>query len=680
MARRTAARDSAKSTTGTAPSPNGRPGDDAQRLAGLSLDAEFLRTLIEESGRCFFVIDPITHQLVYISPGFDRIWGRSRDEFYREPTMWYSTIHDDDVDRCRREAAKRMDDPSVSHPPFEYRIRRPDGAEVWIRGNVFQSRHAATGETLLCGIAEDITAAKKNEAERDAEHSALEEDVAISTRELTAANEALRREIVRRVEVERELLEKQSYMERMLRFQEWDRSLMSLEIHDGAIQNAVGALLHLDSVAAAPLSEKQRQKLTLCGDLLQAAIAESRRVIGGMRPQTLDDLGLRAALEELALLNEQQGLAVELQFDYVPLGKAPMVDTTIYRLVQESLTNVRIHAHTDRAKVEVRREGTQVHLTISDAGRGFDTTIGIEGIGLHGLRQRARAVGGEVNIASSPGRGTVISARVPALDPADSAAHERDRAAAALAVSRVRFQQILDATSAVIFVKDFEGRYELINRRFESLFHVTRDQFIGRTDYDVHTQEVAEAVRENDRRTLQERRSITFEESVPSNGEMREYVTVKFPIPGDAGGPPSLCGIATDITEQKRQLRALEEARNRFQAFMDHSPLLAWIKNAAGRYVFMNQRMIETFRLDEDAIIGRTDADLFPPEVAKAAREQDQLVLADGVTRNFQQHHATPTSSKLVWDTCKFRMRADDGSWLVGGVALDATTGLKQPK
>ena len=136
----------------------------------------------------------------------------------------------------------RLADPSRRHPPFEYRIHRPDGSEHWIRGNVFQCSHAETGETLLCGVAEDITAAKKHEADRAAAARGVRRRRQSSNaRANRRSTRRCRREIDRRVEVERELLEKQAYLERLLRFQEWDRSLVSLEIHDGAIQNAVGS-------------------------------------------------------------------------------------------------------------------------------------------------------------------------------------------------------------------------------------------------------------------------------------------------------------------------------------------------------------------------------------------------------------------------------------------------------
>src|SRR5436190_1084601 len=156
MARNTKER-KVKARMDAAPLLDGAVSDDARRLAGLSLDADFLRMVIEESNRCFFLIEPQANALVYISPAFDRIWGRPREEFYRDPDLWYATIHPDDVERCRKAAELRLAEPSASHPPFEYRIYRPDGSLHWVRGNVFRCQHADRNETLLCGVAEDIT-------------------------------------------------------------------------------------------------------------------------------------------------------------------------------------------------------------------------------------------------------------------------------------------------------------------------------------------------------------------------------------------------------------------------------------------------------------------------------------------------------------------------------------------
>jgi PAS domain S-box-containing protein len=658
-----------------APDGPGPPGDDdAQRLAGLSIDVHFLRTLIEESNRAFFIIDREAQNLLYISPAFDRIFGCDRRELYADGNKWYAMLHRDDVELCRRAVEDRMRNPQISWPAFEYRIHHPELGTRWIAGNVFLCRHGRTGETLLCGIAEDITTRKQFEFVRDRAQAVLEETVAQRTRELTAANALLREEIERRKDVEEQLLAKQAYLENTIRFHEWERKLWAVEIHEGAIQDVVAACMRLDAIGAGGLTESQRRHLTTSSELLRSVLANSRRTVKGMRPQTLDDLGVQATLEEVVAEQEAAGLAVALHCEVTNLPNAPMVGATIYYIVQEALTNVRLHAHVDRTEVELVRHGDGLRLTVRDTGPGFDLqSVDPRKFGLRGIRERATAVGGEAVVSSAPGRGTVVTVRLPLLDPVESVAAERDRVLVSLRSMRVRFQQILDETTAVIFVKDHRGRYEFINKRFEQLFHVRRETFLGKTDFDIHAPDVAQKVFDNDQTVLNDGRPQTFEETVPSDGEIREYVTVKFPIAGEGDDGRSICGIATDITEQKRHQRSIDESRARFETFMDNSPLLAWIKDAAGRYVFVNRRLLGVFGLQADQILGRTDEEVLPQGCAGPVREHDLEILASGGMRHFDEFCPVDGGPPLKWNACKFRLQAVDGSYLVGGMAVDAT-------
>jgi PAS domain S-box-containing protein len=129
---------------------------------------------------------------------------------------------------------------------------------------------------------------------------------------------------------------------------------------------------------------------------------------------------------------------------------------------------------------------------------------------------------------------------------------ERQRAEEALRISEQRLQDILDNTTAVVFVKDLELRYILVNREYERRHQVLREQIRGKTDFDIHPQEVAETVRANDRDVIEAGTPIQFEESVPMAEGERQYVVVKFLLRDRTARPYAVCGIATDITELKR--------------------------------------------------------------------------------------------------------------------------------
>src|SRR6476660_556626 len=129
---------------------------------------------------------------------------------------------------------------------------------------------------------------------------------------------------------------------------------------------------------------------------------------------------------------------------------------------------------------------------------------------------------------------------------------ERQRAEEALRASEQRLQDILDNTSAVVFVKDLELRYILVNREYERRHQVHRDQIRGKTDFDIFPQDVAATVRANDRHVIEAGTPIQFEETVPMAEGERQYVVVKFLLRDRTAKPYAVCGIATDITELKR--------------------------------------------------------------------------------------------------------------------------------
>jgi PAS domain S-box-containing protein len=115
-----------------------------------------------------------------------------------------------------------------------------------------------------------------------------------------------------------------------------------------------------------------------------------------------------------------------------------------------------------------------------------------------------------------------------------------------------RLQDIVDNTTSVVFVKDLELRYLLVNREYERLYHVEREQIRGKTDLDIHPHQVAEAVRANDRKVIEAGVPIQFEEAVPSHEGEHFYLAAKFLLRDGTGTPYAVCGTATDIKALKR--------------------------------------------------------------------------------------------------------------------------------
>jgi len=130
-----------------------------------------------------------------------------------------------------------------------------------------------------------------------------------------------------------------------------------------------------------------------------------------------------------------------------------------------------------------------------------------------------------------------------------------------------RLEAILDNTTAIIYVKDREGRYTLVNERFAEVQGMAEAELLGETDWDIQTDEHAAEIRENDRKALEEERPIEVEERAHRDGEERTYYSVKVPLYDEGEEPTAVCGISTDITGLKRREEELRRENERLERF-----------------------------------------------------------------------------------------------------------------
>jgi signal transduction histidine kinase len=226
--------------------------------------------------------------------------------------------------------------------------------------------------------------------------------------------------------------ELQSLVEQLITAQEEERRVVAYDIHDGLIQMLVGARLRLGNALADRERAPDRAEAALKKGLdeLAAAIAEARRVIEGLRPATLDDLGLVTTLRQFA---EESHAAYDCQLEFIAsppgLRLPPPVETTAFRIAQEAITNARKYSGTLRLRVALTLDDGALTVEVRDWGRGFDSQAVAEsrpfggaqgmaqgrGVGLIGMRERARLLGGECIIESAPGAGTTVRATLPLL-------------------------------------------------------------------------------------------------------------------------------------------------------------------------------------------------------------------------------------------------------------------------
>jgi PAS domain S-box-containing protein len=221
-----------------------------------------------------------------------------------------------------------------------------------------------------------------------------------STLPLRASEERLRRE--------------RHVLGQLLETQERERQVVSYEIHDGLAQYVAGALMHLEAFAHANPGCAAAPELHEAIRLVRLAADESRRLIGGLRPPALDELGIAEAIESLVAEARADIPVVEFTHDLPGPRLQPQMETAVFRIVQESLTNVRKHARATSARVVLTRSADRLRIAVSDDGAGFDPrAVPDDRFGLEGIRQRARLFGGEPEITTAPGAGTTIVVSLP---------------------------------------------------------------------------------------------------------------------------------------------------------------------------------------------------------------------------------------------------------------------------
>jgi len=196
--------------------------------------------------------------------------------------------------------------------------------------------------------------------------------------------------------------------------QELERRRLARELHDETGQALTSILLGLKSLEETLESDESRAATAGVRELVVATLQDVRRLAVELRPSMLDDFGLVAALEHLtSSFAEQTGLAVDFG---AALGEERLpgdVETALYRIVQESLTNVVKHAQARRVSIAVTRGGGSVKVVVEDDGQGFDSASADDRFGLVGMRERLALLGGRLRIESSRNSGTTIAAEVP---------------------------------------------------------------------------------------------------------------------------------------------------------------------------------------------------------------------------------------------------------------------------
>ncbi|MEH7179979.1 sensor histidine kinase [Neobacillus vireti] len=217
---------------------------------------------------------------------------------------------------------------------------------------------------------------------------------------------AIRYEITERKRVEQEL---QKMMTQIIDVQEEERKRLSRNLHDGIGQNLYSHLITINRL----LSEMDHPLLHQMQKEATQLIEEIRDISWELRPSVLDDLGLVPAIRSF-LSRFSENYQIDVYFECMLNRRLDIsIELTIYRIIQEALTNIRKYADVSDATVTVREADQSVRVMIEDKGKGFEAGTETRGVGLFSMDERARAVGGELTINSTPGKGTRVILEVP---------------------------------------------------------------------------------------------------------------------------------------------------------------------------------------------------------------------------------------------------------------------------
>jgi two-component system CheB/CheR fusion protein len=305
-----------------------------------------------------------------------------------------------------------------THTLDEVVVHQPEQNRWWN----LQVRPYRTLANVVDGVVltfADITTLKRAEAVLQEAHDVLERRVAARTQDLALANTALQAQIAERLRSEQT---RQQLLQQLVTAQEEERRHIARELHDQLGQELTALILGLKALQGAPAIDDGIAERIAQLQAMAVRIGQDVRTLAvQLRPSVLDDLGLVLALSNyVEQWSARANVAVDLHSSRLEGERLPLVvETTIYRLVQEALTNVLKHAQASEVSVIIERHSHEVRLIVEDDGMGFrvptapsDPTLTSQ-LGLIGMQERVALLNGTLTIESAPGSGTSIFAHIP---------------------------------------------------------------------------------------------------------------------------------------------------------------------------------------------------------------------------------------------------------------------------
>ncbi len=247
---------------------------------------------------------------------------------------------------------------------------------------------------------------------------------------------------------------------------------------------------------------------------------------------------------------------------------------------------------------------------------------------------------------------------------------ERKVAELALRDRKAQLQEITDQSPALVFSKDLQLRYTLVNHGFEVFYGRPREQLLGRTDAELMPAEVAAEMARTDALVLESGESLQVEQDFPMGSQTRTFLTTKSRLLDADGAVRGICGAATDITERKAAEVSVRESASYLRSITDQAPSMIFTKDLDLRFTLVNQEFARFHGQAREDVVGRRSSDVLPEAEAEEADRTDRLTLASDVPLEFEMRMLQAGGRVRTVLTTKARLLDDSG--LVTGLCCSA--------